>query len=534
LDSGIVAAEVRQIDRRDGGDAGEETMFMSVRSDQVIIVGAGPTGLALAGELALAGVPSRVLERRSARTRESRAICLHARSMEMLDLRGQAATFADAGLPMRSFPLGLRGSVIDFRRLDSDFPYFLDIPQNQIEELLETWATGFGAEVVRSSTVAGVEQDEDEVRLTVHGSDGERVERAAYVVGCDGLRSGVREALGLPFPGIDNPGSVTLADVRLDGLSMDDAYGDLTDDGLLLMFPFRDGSCRVVLYDYTRADVPTGEPVTLDEVRESLARVTGRSDLKPRDMYWSSRYRSESRQATSYRTGRVFLAGDAAHTHSPAGAQGLNAGFQDAFNLGWKLAAAAKGRAPSWLLDTYHAERHPVGGEVLALTGRQFRLNTARTPQRRLLRWAAYRLITPLPPVQSWLARAYSGVSVAYPAGTGNSHPLAGTRLPHGTLTLPGGSRTRLYDLFTDGRFVLLDRDMHAERYGGLPEHVRTVPYTRCDRSRWPAAALIRPDGYIAWAHEETDPALRAPMVRQAVQTWCTRSSSGVAPTGRR
>jgi 2-polyprenyl-6-methoxyphenol hydroxylase-like FAD-dependent oxidoreductase len=516
---------------------------MSARSDQVIIVGAGPTGLALAGELAQAGVPTRILERRAARTRDSRAICLHARSMEMLDLRGEATTFADAGLPMRHFPLGLRGSAIDFRRLDSDFPYFLDIPQHQIEELLEIRAVRLGAELVRSSTVVGVEQDEDEVRLTVRDgaedgdgdsdrdSDGDRVERAGYVVGCDGLRSAVRTAIDIPFPGIDNPGSVTLADVHLDGLPMDDAYGDLTDNGLLLVFPFQDGSCRVVLYDYARGDVSGDEPVTIGEVREGLIRVTGRYDLVPREMYWSSRYRSESRQATSYRAGRVFLAGDAAHTHSPAGAQGLNTGFQDAFNLGWKLAAATRGWAPGWLLDSYHTERHPVGRDVLTLTGRQFRLNTAHTPQSRLLRWATYRLITPLPAVQSRLARDYSGVAVTYPPGMDNSHPLAGTRLPRGTLTLPGGSRTRLYDLFTDGRFVLLDRDMHAERYSGLPEHVRTVSYTQCDRPRWPAAALVRPDGYIAWANDETDPALRAPVVRQAIQTWCSPSSRSTSPS---
>ncbi|HEY7489322.1 MAG TPA: FAD-dependent monooxygenase [Streptosporangiaceae bacterium] len=500
---------------------------MAARSDQVIVVGAGPTGLALAGELALAGVPCRVFERRTARTRDSRAICLHARSMEMLALRGRAGVFVDAGLPVRSFPLGLRGSAIDLRRLDSDFPYILDIPQNKIEELLEQRAVELGAEIVRSSTVVGVEQADDEVLVTVEGPDGSRVERAAYAVGCDGLRSAVREALDVPFPGFNNPGSVALADVHLDGLPMDDAYGDLSDAGMLLVFPFQDGSCRVVLYDYSRADAPTSEPVGLDEVGESLARVTGRSDLVPRDMYWSSRYRSESRQAPAYRAGRVFLAGDAAHTHSPAGAQGLNTGFQDAFNLGWKLAAAIKGRAPDWLLDTYHAERHPVGRDVLTLTGRQFRLNTARTWQHRVLRWVAYRLIVPLPPAQDWLGRNYSGTAVSYRGSdTRHTHPLEGARLPSVTLTLPGGSRTRLYDLFADGHFVLLDRDFHAERYGGLPEHVRTIPYLRCDRPRWPAAALIRPDGYVAWAHDEDDPALRAPMVRQAVQAWCSPAAS--------
>src|SRR5262245_41130002 len=177
---------------------------MAASPQQVVVVGAGPTGLALAGELALAGVPCRVLERRQARTRESRAICLHARSVEMLALRGQAQRFVAAGLPVPSFPLGLKGSVIDFGRLDSDFPYILDMPQSQIEDLLEDRARELGVEIVRSSTVTGVEQDEREVRLHVAGPDGERIEHAAYAVGCDGLRSAVRTALGVPFPGFAN------------------------------------------------------------------------------------------------------------------------------------------------------------------------------------------------------------------------------------------------------------------------------------------------------------------------------------------
>ena len=147
---------------------------------------------------------------------------------------------------------------------------------------------------------------------------------------------------------------------------MTDAYGDLSDRGMLLVFPFRDGSCRVVLYDYARADLPVTEPVTLEEVRASLLHIGGQ-DFGPRDMAWSGRYRSESRQAPAYRSGRIFLAGDAAHTHSPAGAQGMNTGLQDAVNLGWKLAAAARGGAPDWLLDSYHTERHPVGAAVLSL-----------------------------------------------------------------------------------------------------------------------------------------------------------------------
>jgi 2-polyprenyl-6-methoxyphenol hydroxylase-like FAD-dependent oxidoreductase len=518
-------------------------MLREVRPGRVIVVGAGPTGLLLAGELALAGVPCVVIERRDRPRADSRAICLHARSMELLDLRGQAAQFAAAGLPVPSFPLGPKGAAIGFGRLDSDFPYLLDMPQSQIEALLAGWATGLGAEIRWSAEVTGIEQDAGEVRVTL--ADG-TVEQAAYLAGCDGIRSFTRRAAGLPFPGAPNPGSVLLADLFLDGLPMTDAYGDLSDRGMLLMFPFRDGSCRVVLYDYARAEVPVTTPVTLDEVRASLVAITGQ-DFGPRDLGWSGRYRSESRQAPAYRSGRIFLAGDAAHTHSPAGAQGMNTGLQDAVNLGWKLAAAASGRAPGWLLNSYQAERHPVGAAVLALAGRQFRLNTARTAPRRALRWAAHRIVAPLPPVQARLARAYSGLAVRYPAtpaaGAGAPHPLAGARLPRGRVTGPDGTTARLYDLFHNGQFVLLDADAPegngaaaqdgagpdgtAQDAGqnaaadGLPDQVRQVRYTHCAGTRLPAAALIRPDGYVAWASDEPDPQARARAARAAAGWWC-------------
>ncbi|MCW2948890.1 MAG: hypothetical protein JWR24_5607 [Actinoallomurus sp.] len=489
--------------------------MMPVPSDEVIVVGAGPTGLALAGELALAGARCRVLEQRPARSRDSRAICLHARSTEMLDLRGLSERFVEAGLPVPSFPVGPKGAVIDFRRLDSDFPYLLDMPQSQIEEFLERWARELGVRIVRGARVTEVGQTPGEALLTLE--DG-TIERAAYVVGCDGLRSTVRQCLNVPFPGYPNPGSVALADLFLDGLPMTDAYGEITDNGLLLVFPFRDGSCRVVLYDYARADMPVTEPVGFEELRESLLRISGR-DFAPRDMYWSSRYRSESRQAPRYRVGRVFLAGDAAHTHSPAGAQGLNTGFQDAFNLGWKLGAAIRGRAPSWLLDSYHEERHPVGADVLRLTGRQFKLNTARTPARQLMRWAAYNLALPLPPVQSLLARTYSGVAIRYRPRNDTPHALEGQRFPRGRLSRPDGTSTRLYDLFHDGRFVLFVRPPAAVP-DDLPGDVRVVAYSGNGRPGWPAAVLVRPDGYVAWASDTAGPAT----VGQAVRGWFSAS----------
>ena len=496
------------------------------RADRVIVIGAGPTGLALAAELALADVQCLVLERRAGPRTDSRAICLHARSMESLDLRGLAQLFADAGLAVPTFPLGPRGAKIDFRYLDSAFPYLLDIPQSQIERLLLARAIELGAEVRWGATVTDVMPDDDGVSVSIAGgsvgSDGQQasatLERASYLVGCDGVHSLARERAGLSFPGIANPGSVSLADLYLSGLPMDSAYGDMSNAGMLLVFPFKDGSCRVVLYDYARADADVTEPVTLAEIAGGLRRVTGR-DLGPHDMYWSARYRSESRQAPSYRSGRILLAGDAAHAHSPAGAQGLNTGLQDAINLGWKLAAEMSGRGPKWLLESYQAERHPVGAAVLALTGRQFRLNTARAPSRRALRWALRHLVVPLPPVQARLARDYSGISIGYPAAANCDHPMAGRRLPPGAAELADGTTARLYDLLRDGRFVLLvDPADPANLDDGLPAQVRIVGGRVAGL---PPAVLVRPDGYIAWASDERRLFARAAAASRAARLWC-------------
>jgi hypothetical protein len=265
--------------------------------------------------------------------------------------------------------------------------------------------------------------------------------------------------------------------------------------------------------------VPVTEPVTLDDVRSGLLRITGQ-DFRLRDMYWSGRYRSESRQASRYRSGRILLAADAAHAHSPAGAQGVNTGLQDAMNLGWKLGAVQSGRAPDQLLDSHHDERHPVGQAVLALTGRQFRLNTARAAGRRALRWAVHRLVVPLPPVQARLARDYSGVSVGYSQADHPAHSMAGKRLPPGIVSTPDAPAARLYELFRDGRFVLLEPSATATARD-LPDHVKVVRYTRCDPPRLPAAALVRPDGYVAWASDDRDQAARAAAVRAAVTAWC-------------
>ncbi len=497
---------------------------------RVVIVGAGPTGLALAGELALAGVTCRVLERREHPSAESRALALHARTLEMLDLRGQAERFVQEGFPCRYFPLGTRQARLDFAYLPSRFPYLLIIAQSRIEQFLEERARALGVEVIRQARVVDLAQDETGVSIQVEGAQVKGAgrswtERASYMVGCDGVHSTVRQLLGIAFPGSPNAVAVTLADVRLPAMAEPQPLGHFSDKGLMLAFPFGSSDqYRVVLYDYERAGVPVTEPVTLTEVRAGLQRILG-TDLGACDPVWLTRYRSEQRQAEHYRMGRIFLAGDAAHSHAPTGAQGLNIGFQDAMNLGWKLAADVHGWAPPNLLDSYHSERYPIAAQVLRTTKVQLRLNTARSLPLRVLRALAFAVLTPLPAVQRLLSKRLSGLAFRYPPPVGEpASRLVGRRIADGSLTVQGGHATRLYQLFQDGQFVLVDRSATAEfatiAEQGWTDRVRAVAATSHE-IRWPFAMLIRPDGYVAWASENAGAARHEDAVQTALRRWC-------------
>jgi 2-polyprenyl-6-methoxyphenol hydroxylase-like FAD-dependent oxidoreductase len=329
--------------------------------------------------------------------------------------------------------------------------------------------------------------------------------RATYVVGTDGVRSTVRRAIGLPFPGRTVARSVMLADVRLAREPADVVTADADGHAFGFVAPFGDGWYRVIAWRRDR-QLPDDEPVGLDEVRDAFAQAVG-TDYGMHDARWTSRFHSDERQVPTYRVGRVLLAGDAAHVHSPAGGQGMNTGLQDAANLGWKLAAELQGwarRGPSGsLLDSYSDERHPVGAEVLRVSGGMLRV--AFSPPRRLAllrRLAA--VAVRVPPVARRAALTVSGLGVAYPRPRG-AHPLVGRRAPD--IALPGGAR--LAEALRDGRFVLVTAQGGA-REG---EHLRVVEAPRGAR----ASVLVRPDGYVAWAADSAAPA----DVRDAVDAWC-------------
>ncbi|WP_086794398.1 FAD-dependent monooxygenase [Streptomyces thermovulgaris] len=458
-------------------------------SPSVLVVGAGPTGLLLAGDLAVAGVPVTLVEKRPHRISNlSRAFALHARSLEQLDARGLADGLEAVGRRLVRLQLFGRLSV-DLATLPSRFRHVLVLPQYEVEKALERRAAEAGVDFRYETEVTGLTQDADGVTVRVRAPDGRPRElRAAYVVGADGVRSAVREAVGLPFPGRPVIRSVVLADVRLaeppDTLLTVNAVGD----AFAFLAPFGDGYYRAIVWRRDTA-VPEDAPVDLDEVKE-IARLALGRDYGMHDARWTSRFHSDERQVPAYRVGRVFLAGDAAHVHSPAGGQGMNTGLQDAANLSWKLAQVVHGHAPETLLDTYQAERHPVGRTVLRSSGGVLRLAMAHRPWTLALRAVLVTLLDTVGPLRRRVIGQVTGIGYRYAAPWG-AHPLVGARAPD--VALAGGGR--LHEALRGGRFVLIAPHTHPvgrDRDG------------RLTAERWASgrrtAVLVRPDGYIAWA----------------------------------
>jgi 2-polyprenyl-6-methoxyphenol hydroxylase-like FAD-dependent oxidoreductase len=461
---------------------------------EVAIAGGGPTGLMLAGELALAGVDVVVVERRAGQGLDgSRSGGLHSRTIEVLDQRGIADRFLSAGQVHPS--VGYALIPLDI----SDFPtrhnYVLALWQSHFERILGGWVDELGVPIRRGCEVVGVAQDDGGVDVEL--SDDTSL-RAAYLAGCDGGRSLVRKEAGIDFPGLDPSTSWMIAEVEMDeepefGIRRDSA-------GQHAIGRRQEGEpIRVVLTERTVDH--TGEP-GMDELREALVGVYG-TDFGLRSAAWISRFTDMARQAASYRHGRVLLAGDAAHVHPPQGGQGLDTGVQDAVNLGWKLAQVVHGSSPESLLDTYHAERHPVGARVLHNTMAQVALSRPGD-RHQALRDTMTELLGMDEPRRRF-AGMISGLDIHYDLGDG--HPLLGRRMPDLDLRTADGPTT-VFCLLHEARPVLLT----LGGAGGLDispwaDRVRSVDAAY--DGAWelpvlgdvppPTAMLIRPDGHVAW-----------------------------------
>jgi 2-polyprenyl-6-methoxyphenol hydroxylase-like FAD-dependent oxidoreductase len=487
----------------------------------VVVAGGGPTGLMLAGELALAGVDVGIVERRASQDLPgSRAGGLHARTIEVLDQRGIADRFLSQGqvAQVAGFSL-IRLDISDF---PTRHPYALGLWQNHIERILAGWVGERAVTIYRGREVTGIAQDDTGVDVEL--ADGQPL-RAKYLVGCDGGRSLVRKAAGIEFPGWDPTTSALIAEVEL----AEEPELGIRHDALgvhsfgRVEYEIRDG--EVVYQDagpvrvmVTEQHVGTTTEPTLRDLSEALVVVYG-TDYGIHSPTWISRFTDMTRQAAAYREGRVLLAGDAAHVHSPVGGQGLNTGVQDAVNLGWKLAQVVHETAPESLLDTYHAERHPVAARVLRNTMAQTALMRA-DDRIEALRDTVSELLSMDEPRKRFAAMM-SGLDIRYELGEG--HPLLGRRMPDLDLVTADGP-LRVFTLLHDAHPVLLNLGKPLG-FDISPWAHQVLAFDAKYAGDWelpvlgqvasPAAVLIRPDGYVAWVGDGTDTGLR-----DALTTW--------------
>jgi len=465
----------------------------------VIIAGGGPTGVMLASELRLHEVDVVVLEKEAVPPPFVRALGLHVRSIEIMDQRGILERFLDQG---QQYPAGVYFAGIEKPSpvLDSAHAYVLGIPQPVTDRLLAERAAELGADIRRGAELVGLNQDAEGV--TVRLADGSTL-RSRVLVGCDGGRSTVRTVLGIPFPGEPSRVELLLGEMEAT-MPVEAVTARVTEvrrtEKRFGLGPLGGGIYRVLVPAEGLAE-DRGVAPTLEEFRVQLRKTAG-TDFGVHSPRWLSRFGDATRQAERYRVGRVFLAGDAAHIHPPTGGQGLNLGIQDAFNLGWKLAAEVQGWAPEDLLDSYEAERHPVGAAVLVNTRAQMELlSTEPGPQ------AVRQLLSELmdfEEVTRYMAEQVTAIGVRYDLGEG--HRLLGRRMRDFDLASGG----HLYGLMHAGRGMLLDQtgtlsvEGWADRVDRVGDHVEGLPASEVP------AALLRPDGHVAWVGDDQGSLLAA------------------------
>jgi len=467
---------------------------MRASEHEVIIAGGGPTGLMLAGELALGGVDVAIIERRMNQEVEgSRASGLHPRSIELLDQRGIAERFISQGEKHRVVPFA--GVILDASDRPTRHNYTLALWQAKIERGLADWVSELAVRTYRGCAIKGFVSNDAQVEIALQ--DGRKM-RSHYLVGCDGGRSLVRKTAGIDFPGWEPELSYLIFEADMaNEPPLGIRYGER---GLYALGKLNEGDrIRGVL---TEQRLERDEKPTDDQLSQTLIAAYG-SDFGVDNITWLSRFTDAARQAASYRKGRILLAGDSAHVHSPVGGQGLNIGLQDAVNLGWKLAQVVKGISPDRLLDTYHTERHPVGAALLKQTLALTALHRGddRTNALRELMARTVQLDEP----RKWYGAMMSGLDIRYDCGEG--HPLLGRRMPDLDIVTADGP-TRVFALLHDARPVLLNLgEPGALAAEGWSDRVRLVDAKFdgvCELPvvgavAIPPAILIRPDGHVAW-----------------------------------
>ena len=483
----------------------------------VVVVGGGPVGMWLAAELCRAGIRVVVLEKRAQRSPHSKALTVYPRTIEMFATRGLADRFIAEGTPVPSSHFAILDSRLDFSFLDTRYPFTLFLPQRRTEELLSDHLAELGVPLLRQQEVTAVRQSRAGVEVDVCTPSGTAAVQASFAVGCDGAGSVVRAAAGIEFAGTPSTWYSILGDIELADPPAGRALTMSAPGGSLYMVGLAGGRWRLAVIDHATMTGPPAGPVTFAELRASALRLAG-TDFGMRETpgAWLSRVGNETRQARAYRNGRVFLAGDAAHVHFPAGGQGLNLGLQDAANLAWKLAAELRGWAPPWLLDSYEAERVPVGLEVIDDSLAQCGLFASPGRESVALRDRFNRLLGENEELCRSLAIRLSGLGIRYMSQNGGALTLVGQRVPD--LPLRGAPAERIYGLLHSAKFVLLRQAPQARDYPEYHDRLDVVTATLAldpgAHPEWTGirAMLIRPDGYLAWAAPESGPDAGPPL----------------------
>ncbi len=483
---------------------------------EVLIVGAGPAGLLLASELQLAGVRTVLIERHPQRPDFCRGFNLNARALDLLARRGLAVRLIGEGWPVPHAAFSGLPVTLSLAGTRTDHPYTLGIPQTRVEEILEAHALELGADIRRGHQLRALQQDCESATATVATRDGEYRLQAQYLVGCDGGRSTVRKQAGIAFPGTEATRFWLLGDVELAEPEALPPGPNTGPGGTVVVIP-RPGYVRIITAD-REPPADKDSPVTLDLLQTAVDDALGRH-VQLCGARWLTRFGNAARQAAEYLRGRVILAGDAAHIHPPAGAIGVNAALDDAFNLGWKLAATVRGGSPAHLLDSYHTERHTAGALVLANTQAQVLLGEGDSDTRLRPLTDLLTRIANHPAGNRALAETITGLDTRYDMVPDTTHPWLGRLAPDLVLTTDTGN-TNLATLLASGRWLLVDLTQEGDvrrTAAGWANRIHVVDATCPDHPEL-RAILLRPDGHTAWLHTTDDN--HTDSLQQALAHW--------------
>ena len=468
----------------------------------VIIIGAGPGGLTIAAELASRGISCRIYEKRTTRSIESRAIGLLPYTLELLDMRHLATRFIQAGLIIDQVPLG-NGQSLQLNQLknDTQFPFMLSIPQTKTEELLEQWALGVGVEIVKGVELIQLKQDNEVVCVTLSTSDKTWEECARYVIGSDGKNSSVRSLLGVEVTSIKYNKTLMHGDVKLRHFPKHTVFAKISKQGMIAAFPLPGDYYRLLVLDHQKMNVPAQRQIGLDDFKESAQRL-GQCDLGIDEPLWLSSFNTEQKHSSRYRVNRVFLLGDAAHTHIPAGGQGLQSAIEDAFNLGWKLASVIHYGASDHVLDSYEYERRRIAKKAMIKSNWLFRYEISNTWFSYLLRQSLVRIAL-IPLLQRRILLELSGLANPYKIDSTSKHALIGDSVLNKHVAYVSGERVVIREILRLKKGIFLsnvdEHTLSTHKQDSITEDLERIHGYLYEYPNI-KSMIIRPDGIVAWA----------------------------------